>query len=393
MRLHAFLFLLLISASVMGQKSVREAHKLIDSRKYRSAWEVLDKADPKNEKPEIAIEKTNLVLSYFINTVMHQVFTLRDLLPGEKLEDLRGKDENGALIRFDPAAVLDTLLKKHPKEYTLYEALGNYYYETFIIFQENWIKKPEELVNLITSNYKEAFDHGLKTYKVCYRIGFSQLFLQRFPEAKKSFDQSIALNPKYPDAYYSLAYTCLQLNEVDSALNSANKAYELFADTFNHSDVNLLRGLIYSAKKDSIASVREYKAAATLNPKNQGIWQLYMKALLRYNHPDLHNVSSIYFDLDPRGGDTYSQIINGYFQSNKSKEILIFLDEKLKQFENDPEVTGNIRFYRAYIYVIMEDKVKAKADLLQAKTDFSKVFSPENEMFGSIEEALKELEK
>jgi tetratricopeptide (TPR) repeat protein len=393
MRVYTLILLLFVSSTLFGQRAIRQANKLIAAKKYRSAWEVLDKADPKNEKPVFALAKTELLLKYFVNTVMHQVFTLKDLKANEKVDDLRGKDENGNLIHFNPEEVLDTLLKKHPKEYTLYVGLGDYYYETFIIFQENWIKKPEVLVNLITENYKQAAQHGLLTYQVAYRIGFSQLFLQRFPEARKSFDQAILLNPKYPDSYYSQAYTCLQLNMSDSALANANKAYELFTDTFNRSDVNLLRGLIYSSRKDTARSLGEYRQAAKMNPKNGSIWQLLLKAVLRFDTPDLHDVASAYFDIDPRAADTYSQLINGYFQAQRSKDILTLLGEKLVQYEKDPEVLGNICFYRAYIYVIMEDKPKAKADILKAKENFKKVFPPEHEMFGAIEEALKELDK
>jgi tetratricopeptide (TPR) repeat protein len=393
MRNKVFILLLFISSSLLGQRCIKQSNKLIAEKKYRSAWEVLDKADPKNQKPSIALAKTNLLLSYFINTVMHKVFTLKDIQSSQKVDDFRGKDENGNLIRFDPEEILDTLLKHNPTEYTLYEGLGNYYYETFILFQENWVKKPEELVKLIETNYQIASDHGIKTAKNTYRIGFAQLFLQRFKEARSSFSESIRLNPSFPDAYYSLAYSCLHLNENDSALRYAKQAYQLFTDTFNRSDVHLLLGLIYSAKKDSVSSLQEYRDAAFMNPKNQSMSQLLLKAALRYNAPDLHAIASNYFDMDPKGPDTYNQLINGYFQANKSKEIMSFMEEKLNQYSKDAEVSGSICFYRAYVYVILEEKVKARADLLKAKELFSRVYAPDNEMFSAIQDALKELDK
>jgi tetratricopeptide (TPR) repeat protein len=393
MRLIAFLFLLFFSQGMFAQKCIRQADKLIADKKYRAAWEVLDKADPQNKKPAVAVAKTNLVLKYFISTVMHKVFTLKDLQSNEKVEDYRGKNESGDLIRFDPEAVLDTLIKQNPKDYQLHVGLGNYYYETFLVFQENWVKKPETLVKLMEENYTLAYDHGFKTYLVVYRIGFARLFLQRFKDAKRSFTEAIQLNNTFPDAYYSLAYSCLQLNQPDSALTNANKAYELFKDTFNRSDVNLLRGMIYSAKKDSVHALAEYRQAATMNPKNAGMNQLYLKAELRYNAPELNTVASTYFDIDPKAAETYSELINGFFQVNKSKEILALLDAKSIQYAGNPEITGNICFYRAYIYVVLEEKAKARADLLKAKECFLKIFPPEHEMFGAIQEALKELDK
>jgi len=393
MRQLFFIFLLLSTVSLPAQRWARESNKLIAEKKYRSAWEVLDKADPQNKKPAIALAKTDLLLNYFINTVMHKVFTLKDLKPDEKPEDFRGKDENGNLIRFDPEAVLDTLVKYNPTEYKLNEGLGNYYYQVFLAFQENWLKKPEDLVKLIEQNYTLALEHGIKNYQVTYRIGFAQLFLQHFPDARKSFQLSISMNAKYPDAYYSLAYSYLQLNQTDSAILNANKAYELFTDTFNRSDVNLLRGMIYSTRNDTPSAIREYRAAFNLNPKNQSMCQLYLKAELRYNGKELIDVASSYFDIAPKSGETYNELINDFFQANKHQEILALLERKRIQYADDPETVGDICFYRAYIYVIMEEKAKAKADLLLAKENFQKVFPPEHEMFGTIEEALKELEK
>jgi tetratricopeptide (TPR) repeat protein len=388
------LFFLLLSSSLLhAQKSIRQANKLIAVKKYRSAWEVLDKSDPKNEKSTVALAKTDLLLNYFINTVMHKVFTLKDLQLTEKAEDFRGKDENGNLIKFDPEAVLDTLIQQHPNDYKLYEGLGNYYYNVFLLFQENWLKKPEELVTLIESNYTKASDHGIKSYLVSYRIGFAQLFLQNYTAARKSFRESVSQNSQYADAHYSLAYSCLQLNLLDTALISANRAYELFTDTFNRSDVYLLRGMIYGTKNDTVACLREYSAAASLNPKNQSMSLMLLKAELRYHGRDLNTVSSGYFDMAPNGPETYNELINDYFKANKPTEILAFLDAKEKQYSASPEVMGNICFYRAYVYVVMDEKAKAKADLLLAKENFLKVFPPGHEMFGTIEEALKDIDK
>jgi tetratricopeptide (TPR) repeat protein len=389
-----FLFLLLLGSSMLhAQKCIRQADKLIADKKFRSAWEVLDKADPKNENPKIALAKTDLLLNNFINTVMHKVFTLKDLMPGEKVEDYRGKDVNGSLIKFDPEIILDSLLKQHPKNYKLYEGLGNYYYQVFLYFQENWLKKPEELVQMILSNYTIAYQHRINNYLVPYRIGFAQLILQNFQEARKYFQEAAKKNPKYADAFYSLAYTCLQLNQIDSALMNANQAYRLFTDSFNRSDVNLLRGMIYSTKNDTLACLREYSTAAKRNPGNQSMSLLLLKAELRYNGKALDSVTSAYFDMAPKLGETYNEIINDYFKYNKLQEILAFLESKLHDYESDPEVCGNICFYRAFVYVTMEEKEKAKADLLKAKEYFGKVFPPSNEIFGTIEEGLKELEK
>jgi tetratricopeptide (TPR) repeat protein len=393
MRLRKIIFLLLLCPALFAQKSIKKANKLIGERKYRSAWEVLEKADPLNKKPAIAIAKSSLLTSYFIHTVMHQVFTLKDLQEKESLEELRAKDENGILIHFDPEAVLDSLLKSNPKDYALYKALGDYYYEVFTHFQENWLKKPGELVGLIEENYLKSSPQGTSDYIVQYRIGFAELFLTRFRDAQKSLTKAIALNTKFPDSYYSLAYTYLQLDAPDSALPFASKARELFTDTFNRSDAGLLLGMIYSSRNDTVNALKEYKAAADLNPGNQSISKMLLSAELKYNGTDLTKVASAYFDVAPKDPETYGDLINGYFEVNRPNEIISLLNAKLVQFENDNEVIGNIYFYRAYIYLVLEEKDKSKADLVKAREFFLKVFPPSHEIFNAIDDAEKELSK
>jgi len=389
------IFCLLVCTGMQAQRCIKKSNKLIAQKKYRSAWVILDKADPKNENVSISLAKSDLLLKYFINTVMHQVFTLKDLGPTENVKDLRGKNENGNLIHFDPEEVLDSLLKKHPTDYRLYQGLGDYYYQVFVLFQEKWLKKPEDLVKDIEDDYTMACTHGLKTDTAEYRIGFARMFLQRLKESTESFLECIKLNPSYADSWYSLSYCYLQLGQADSALAKANQAYDLYkkTDTLNRSDVNLLRGLIYSSKKDTAATLVEYRKAAKLNPGNQSIYVLLLKAELKYNDKELKTVAATYFDMDPKGADTYSELINDYFEYNKSKEVLELLSDKLVQYASNPEVSGDILFYRAYIYVVMEDKDNAKKDLIEARQDFKKIFPSEHEMFGTIEEALKELDK
>ena len=61
------LFLVVVSSMVSGQKSgdvIGKAKRLVNEKKYESAFSELNKFDPKNKNPEVFLEKQNIVLNY-----------------------------------------------------------------------------------------------------------------------------------------------------------------------------------------------------------------------------------------------------------------------------------------------------------------------------------------
>src|ERR1700759_437737 len=81
-----------LAYSQSADDAIKTAQKLITEKKYDSAFEVLEKADPNNKNADVVIEKEDIVLRYFVTSIMHKVFALKDLKPDEDIMDYRGKN-------------------------------------------------------------------------------------------------------------------------------------------------------------------------------------------------------------------------------------------------------------------------------------------------------------
>ena len=105
------------------------AQKLVDAKKYESAYVLLDNDDPDNEKPDVVLMKEDIVLNYFVSSMMHQVFALKDLKKNEDVMDYRGKTGTFSLFPFQVDSVLLKLIAAYPDNCKLYRGLAFYYNE------------------------------------------------------------------------------------------------------------------------------------------------------------------------------------------------------------------------------------------------------------------------
>ena len=88
MRLTVTAILILSFGFVFSQESeLKESKKLIEKKQYNSAYLILNELDPENQNPDVVIEKTTILLDYFVTSLMHQMFALKDLEEHEEISD------------------------------------------------------------------------------------------------------------------------------------------------------------------------------------------------------------------------------------------------------------------------------------------------------------------
>lgn len=64
---------------------IAKANKLVEDKKYESAFKLLDTADSTNCNPDIFLLKEDIVLNYFVSSLMHQAFALKDINKDEDI--------------------------------------------------------------------------------------------------------------------------------------------------------------------------------------------------------------------------------------------------------------------------------------------------------------------
>ena len=83
-----FLFLLFISIEVFSQSESEvlfKANELIKDKKYESAYRLLEDYDLKNDKPDVVLLKEKIALNYFVTSIMHQMFSFKDIQINEDI--------------------------------------------------------------------------------------------------------------------------------------------------------------------------------------------------------------------------------------------------------------------------------------------------------------------
>jgi len=390
MRKVLLVILLLISSKAFTQSTnaiLKTSDQLVSQKKYKTAFDVLNKADPKNRNPDIVIAKEDIVLAYFVTSIMHKMFSLMDLKSNEDIMDYRGKAGSSQLYVLPVDSVLNELIKTDHDNYKLYKALGNYYYEVFLHYNAHWTETPETLFKRIEDNYAKVIELQKADYMVYYELGYINEVQEKYGPAANYFLKSIELNSHCANAYYNLAYAELYQNNRSEALKNAIKSIDLYEDKTYKADAARMTGEIYSELNDTKNELYYYELSNSIDPKNYYTLKSLLDVYVKTQSPKEKNALNTFYSLGPENPTIYNDLSKIYF--NKPKELSEFYESKLPGYIDHKKVYGSLNFYLAQLY-LSTDKVKAKECLLKAKITLATVLPQDNPVFSAIETLLKQ---
>ncbi len=373
-------------------ETIKKAKDLISIKKYESAFKLLDKYDPNNSKPDMVLLKEEIVLNYFVSSMMHQLFALKDLKEKEEIKDFRGKEGKFGMQMFEIDKILDSLIQIYPNNCKLYKGLGDYYYEVHLKYGENWLKKESELKELIEKNYLKSINENCADYLPYYVLGYLKTAKEQYKDALAYYKKSIELNNNYPSAQYNLAYSYLYLDERDSALIYAKKSLEMYEDIEYKSDAARMVAQIYLELNDDKKALQFFENANEIDPENYYNLKPILKLYLKTNHPKTNYIRSSLFNLYAGNPTIYNDLEEIYIKNKKEIELIKFYKEQLEVKKNNLKVFGNLNFYLAKFYTDTDKKL-AKNYFITAKNSFAKVLKPNHEIFQIINDEIKQLEK
>ena len=385
-----FVFVMTFGILFSQEKELNQAKKLIESKKYDSAYLLLDKFDPNNQNPEIAIEKTNILLDYFVTSLMHKMFALKDMEDNEELMEIRGSEGSFSMYYFSPDSILSILIKRNPNNFDLRKTLGYYYHEIYQKYGSNWLEPDSVIFNKMIENYDLAYKNGVFDYWSLYGIGIAYLNQNKIEESIPYFKRSIELDDNYPSNYYNLAYAYLSLNEKEEALENAKKALELYEYTDYKSDAAKMIGIIYDELNDFENAFKYYLEANTITPNNYYVLKPILNLEVKTNSENYSKRTKEFFMLDPGNPTIYQNLEEIYWDNGKEDELIDFLEKQKEEFSTDPKVTGNLHFYLARIFTGKDDSENAKLNFEKAKEQFEKIYEPNNRVFEIIDSYLIE---
>ncbi len=111
--------------------------------------------------------------------------------------------------------------------------------------------------------YRAALAKAPHSASILNKIGIAQLMMQRYKEAKKSFDQSIKVNKKFADAYNNLGVVLYEEKRYGPAVKEYRRAIAI--DDSSASFFSNLGAALF-AKKEFDPAVVAYQKAVELDP-------------------------------------------------------------------------------------------------------------------------------
>lgn len=394
MKTSILLVLSLLTLNLLGQieaPTIEAANELIENKKYESAYTLLEKLDPENKKPEVAILKTEILMDYFVTSMMHQMFALKDLEEHEDIEDYRGQNGSFSMHMFAVDSILGGLIKQHPNNCNLHKTLGYFYYNAYLKYGKNWIIPEQEIVSKIKSNYTKLTSLSCDDYMSNYALGYIYLLEEKNKKSIPYFLKSIDLKDDYASCHYNLAYAYLFMDKREKALIYAKNALERYEDRQYKSDAARMVGQIYTELENEKEAITYYEKANQIDPNNYYNLKALLKVYVSNDHEFTNTITLKLYNLAPENPSIYDALDECYSLSSKEKELISFLQSQLLNAGNSKTVEGNLNFYLARMHVT-SDKMTAKKYFLESKKAFEEVFKKDHSVFFIIEEGLKECE-
>lgn len=385
--------MLLISRGAFSQNPavLDSADKLIEQKKYETAYQLLDREDPKNENVQILSKKTDLLTNYFVTSINHVMFALKDLEEDESVMDYRGKTGNFKMHVFDADSLTRRLIQKKGSDFRLYRNMANYWFSVYLNYSdvpENR-KAPLDTVNKYSRLAISSGDSHFRTY---YMRAFCQLMNREYANAITNFKKSIRKNDSFAEAHYNLAYVYLQRNQFSNALISANRAFEIYEDSIKKADAARMAGISLMELGQTDKAKVFLKKSLNILPENFNTLHNLLEAFfIEGNQSQADSLAKEILALEPANPNVPDEIRNVYEKNDSRQRYLQLMRQELERY-NRHDVKGNIYFAMAKAYM-PENMQKAKENLLKAKENFRESMPKDHYVFDVIDKALRQIEE
>ncbi len=390
------------------QYAISAAEEQASMGQWLSAWFTFDDPELPEGDPYILAEKIRLCLDGFVYTDQHLVFGFVDLEADQDLETARGESPDSTeYFDFDPLAesrAMEEAGTDIPP--VLARALGDYFYDVWRNFPEDWIEDEASILDSGARWYGQVLEADSED---TVRMGnYAELLIAagRPEEALVPLERMLELEPD--DMYLELRLV--------SALVDADRP----RDALDHLD-----GLIAKADspESSYSLYDEYLRIAyeaDLEPELSGAlakvekeypdtWlpgMLRMKLALREGlDKNAEIIADELLTRFPGDLDVLVQILDLYLQdSSRMADGLVFLDRHIAQEKGETRSLATLFLIKAaYRYQIVanapddERKMReielALGELDTAEAHFKAVAAPDDEIFVMIEEFRADLDK
>mgnify|MGYP003296791697 CR=1 FL=1 len=346
------------------QKTIAQVDDLIKQKKYSSAFYF----SYPSESDYYVYKKVEVCTQYFIFSMMHQMFSFRDLKSGEDLIKIRQNISNGSedmtfnSMMFDPVEYIETYAKSHDgMTPVLYLALGDYYFDVLYRYGKQWLKSEEELNQLIAENYQKSIDKGVYTERSLTNY-ISYFSANKCDEESLSYLKMLTDNyPQNGKYWFNTAVAYINLERLDETIQAAQNAIKYPETEIDFQiDAYLILSDAYQRKRDMQSSIKVLNDCCK-KYKKEPVPKYYL-GMAYFMLGDFVNTEKLFVELFKIGysDQMFSAIMNMYAKYGYPNEAISLLKKLSSVLKKDNYGLGIVYFYQAQFYVAMTDLASAK---------------------------------
>lgn len=371
------------------KERIAKADELISKKQYASANGALGVDD--NEY--IIYKRTEIYTQYFVQSLMHQMFVLKDLEKNEDLMELRQNlTGDYPMIMYNVEEVIENFQDENGKKPILYLALGNYYYDVANRYGDQWLITLDELINNAKVNYKKAETAGFYDTYSLFNMGSMEISESKWPEAEAHYAKLVTMEEDNPSAWYNLALTYMYQGKYADASEPCRKAiaceknpawmvdeYVLLSDSYVYS------GNTDEAIKALTEGKKKCKDDSSIPVELGKIYYSYNDDYAKAEKEFLAAVR-----LEPTA---VSDVINLLGNSQDWDNFIGFCKKALKLNTKDDEYLGFVEYMLSQGYIITGDYKNCLAELKKAENYLTKagVFEDYQDAVVEMREVCEEI--
>lgn len=388
------LALLFVTTGLFAQSVLDEVDELIANKQYKAAFEMLEKNDPDNQFPSFVIKKAELALDYSITNVGFHHFSFANLQGNQTLEQLRSdKDTQYKLYTFKGDAVLDTLIQQYPGKAELKLVLGHYYEMGAKNLGNNWDHGYQGGLKKAMIQYQHAYEDSVFNRQSTYFMGTWYLERDQLMKARELLGLTVALDSSYQPGHYHLSATLLYLNEIDTALVHATKAYELATNEQLKADAAYMAGGALFGMEESDSALFYFEKCLEYQPGHD---QCNLYALEIYlEDKDSAAVAQILVPMlnnDYRDFATNEEAILVFMQYGKGELYGDIIYQVMDTLDASTEKRGIIYYYAGYNKAMVGESDMATYYFDISYSTLKAILEPGNEALNYIKYNLDMLQ-
>ena len=382
-----FTLLLLLQFTTFAQDLGHKVEELTQKRQYAQAWEILEKHANDSSAANV-MERTAFALRYFAHTLFHQKFYFVDLSDTSILLDYRQKAPSTDLVfaNFNPELLLNTLLAKEPENARLHLALGDYYYDVYITYHDQWKKSGKELMALFYYHYLEAQKKKVETPQSCYAISLFYQSRKTFGKAKDYLLQTLSLDTTYAPAHYNLAYSYTLEDSNYLAISHAQAAYRHYDQSDLKADAASMAGILLGDLNKPEDAINWLLISDTHAPGNYFVYQSLLEQYMKLGKAaEADLITKNLYSFDWKTGKVFNGILEIYLKRYKADELEDYLIELLKEEPHDEEFRGFAYLHLAQLYFLTDRYEATNSALDNAKNSFNTAYDPNHSIYRVLE--------